>query len=55
VHVQPFLAATDPLLALFPDRQYALLIPAVLLAAVFTVAGSFIGYIMLTSGSKKKA
>ena len=36
----PFLPARSPLLAAFPPRELALLVPAALLAAVLTFAGA---------------
>ena len=47
VIVTPFVAADHPVQALFPDRALALLIPAYLFVLVLTVAGTFIGFVML--------
>lgn len=50
---QPFLGTEDPLLAYFPDRYYAVALPAVLLVAGVTLVMAFVGVVMMKTAAKK--
>lgn len=51
----PFLPAASPLLAAFPPRELALVVPAALLVAVLTFAGALAGWVMYAEGAKRAA
>jgi len=52
---QPFLAPAHPAQALFPPRYLAQVLPAAALAGAVTVAGSFIGLVLLRARGGKPA
>ena len=52
---QPFFDEDHAVQQYFPDRQWAILIPAVLLVLVLAVASTFIALVMIKSGKKKKS
>ena len=51
---QPFVDASHPLQVYFPDRHYAVLIPAVLLVVGIMAITSFISYVLIKAQMKKK-
>ena len=53
VLVTPFVDAAHPLQAWFPDRAWALALPALLFLGVTTVAGTMVGLVMLCSTRKR--
>jgi dolichol phosphate-mannose biosynthesis regulatory protein len=52
--VTPFIDPSEPLQAFFPERRWAILLPAYLFVGVLVVAGTFIGSVMIASGKKRK-
>ncbi len=52
---QPFLDTNNPLQDFFPDRYYAVAIPAVLLVLAITLVTAFVGMVIMKSAAKKKA
>jgi dolichyl-phosphate mannosyltransferase polypeptide 2 regulatory subunit len=50
---QPFLEDNDAIQALFPPRKFAILIPAVLLVLGLSLAGAFVGLVLM--GKKKSS
>eukprot|EP00741_Cyanophora_paradoxa_P009623 tig00001542_g9321.t1 len=56
VLVTPFVAESHAyLLDYFPDRYYAVAVPAALLVVLFTGVGLFVSLSIIKSGQKKKA
>lgn len=53
--VTPFVDAEHPIQALFPDRQLALLLPAVLLVLGITGVATFVGVVLSKAKAKKKS
>ena len=53
VLVTPFMDAEHPLQAFFPDRAWALALPAFLFVGVTAVAGTMVGLVMLLAARKK--
>lgn len=51
----PFVDPSHPIAALFPDREWAVRIPALLLVLGVLVVGSFIGITVSKSNKKKRA
>ncbi|KAK4057431.1 Dolichol phosphate-mannose biosynthesis regulatory protein [Microbotryomycetes sp. JL221] len=51
----PFLPPDSPLHELFPSREWAVRIPALLLLAGLTSMGAFVGLIMIKSSRKRTA
>ena len=47
--------AHNPLQGFFPDRYYAVAIPAVLLVLAITVVTAFVGMVIMKSAAKKKS
>ena len=50
--VQPFVDADHPFQQYFPERKWAIIIPTLLFALVLTVAGTFVGLVMIKSTKK---
>lgn len=55
VLLTPFLPADHALHAAFPDRLYALRLPALLLTVAVTVGAAFIGIVLAAKARKAKA
>mmetsp|Transcript_19969 Transcript_19969/g.50037 ORF Transcript_19969/g.50037 Transcript_19969/m.50037 type:complete len:86 (+) Transcript_19969:147-404(+) len=53
VLVTPFVEPGHVVLRWFPDRVYAVLVPAYLGACLVSAVSMFLGYVMLTHDSKK--
>ncbi|KAL8292565.1 hypothetical protein RQP46_001177 [Phenoliferia psychrophenolica] len=51
----PFLPPSSPLHDLFPAREWAVRLPALLMLAGLTAIGSFVGLVMIKSARKKSA
>ncbi|KAM0750473.1 hypothetical protein T439DRAFT_326441 [Meredithblackwellia eburnea MCA 4105] len=49
----PFLPPSSPLHSLFPAREWAVRIPAILMLSGLTAIGAFVGLIMVKSARKK--
>ncbi|KAI5474437.1 hypothetical protein MNV49_003270 [Pseudohyphozyma bogoriensis] len=49
----PFLPPSSPLLQLFPAREWAIRIPAILMLSGLTAIGAFVGLVMVKSARKK--
>lgn len=52
--VQPFLPPSSPLHNLFPAREWAVRIPALLMLAGLSAIGAFVGLVMVKSARKKR-
>lgn len=55
VFILPFVDSDSKIQSLFPPRDLAIKIPALLLLVGITVVGSFIGLTMVRSGNRAKA
>jgi len=49
----PFLDSDHPLQATFPDRTWAVRIPAVLLIILLSACGAFVGLVMVKSAKRR--
>lgn len=50
--LQPFVDAKNDMQQYFPERKWAILIPTILLVGAISVAGTFIGSVMMKSGKR---
>ncbi|ORY88315.1 dolichol phosphate-mannose biosynthesis regulatory [Leucosporidium creatinivorum] len=51
----PFLPPSSPLHSLFPSREWAIRIPALLMLAGLAAIGAFVGLVLVKSARKKRA
>lgn len=51
--LQPFLDADSVVQAWFPDRYFAIVLPAVLLVLAITLVMAFVGVVLMKSAAKK--
>jgi dolichol phosphate-mannose biosynthesis regulatory protein len=51
---QPFLPADHPVHAVFPDRVWAIRIPALLLIVGLSIVGAFIGLVLVKSAKRRR-
>ncbi|KAJ3195362.1 hypothetical protein HK101_000404 [Irineochytrium annulatum] len=52
--ILPFLDDSNAIQGYFPPREYAIMIPVLLLVVGVTLIGGFISFVLMKSGSKKK-
>lgn len=52
--LQPMLEADNPLQAYFPERKFALVIPAALLVVAFGIGGLFVAAVLIRGAVQKK-
>lgn len=53
-YIQPFIDQDQAIQEWFPDRQYAVMIPAALLVLAITMVVTFVGVVFIKTGRKTK-
>ena len=55
LELQPYIDDAHPLLAVFPPRYYAVLVPTVVGVALASATVGFIGYVMVAATLRRQA